>query len=438
MKEVKSKKKRIIIVILVLIILIGLSIGSYFLYDYITKEINGEEKYLSLELVGEDEITLNYKDKYEDKGSIAKYKDKDITEDIEVNNNLDMEKLGTYFYKYKIKYKKQVKELTRKITIVDKEKPKLTLNGNKELTITIGDKYKELGAKAADNYDKDLTKKIKIDSRKLNIKKVGTYKVTYTVKDSSNNESKIERTVKVKDKIKNVKPKESVIASSASSSIGMVPVLNYHFFYEKKSEGCDEDLCLRMDKFREQLAYLKNNGYKTLTIEEFVNWMYGKIEVPKKSVLITIDDGAHGTSKINGNHLIPALEKYKMHATLFLITGWWDIKNYKSSYLDIQSHTNNLHYAGTCGYRSKVNCVSYNDLLADLKKSIKVVNSSLSFCFPFYNYSDTSIKAVKDAGFKVAFIGGNRKATRNDNKYKIPRYPIHDSTTMKDFKAMVN
>ena len=40
----------------------------------------------------------------------------------------------------------------------------------------------------------------------------------------------------------------------------------------------------------------------------------------KKSVLITIDDGALGTGIQNGNKLIPILEEYKMHATLFLIT----------------------------------------------------------------------------------------------------------------------
>ena len=156
------------------------------------------------------------------------------------------------------------------------------------------------------------------------------------------------------------------------------------------------------------------------------------------SILITVDDGAYGTSKINGNHLIPALEEYKMHATLFLITGWWDIENYRSDYLDIQSHTHDLHYEASCGHRSKVNCVSYDELLSDLKKSIDVVKDINSFCFPFYDYTDTSIKAVQEAGFKIAFVGGRRKATRDDDKYKVPRYPIYDSTSMDSFINMVS
>ena len=430
MEVERRKSKKVLITFLIIIgVIILLGTGIY-ICDYVVKEINGEEKYLDFKLNGEEEITLNYKDKYSDKGAKASYKDKDLTNNIETSNDLNLKKIGIYYYKYSIKYKKLNKELQRKITIVDKEKPKISLIGNKEITITLKDKYKEMGAKATDNYDGNLTKKIKIDNSKVNTNKTGTYKVTYTVKDSSNNETSIKRTIKVIEKPKKV-------VSTIKSSAG-IPVLNYHFFYENKKEGCNEDLCIRMDRFRQQLDYLKSNGYKTLTMQEFVDWMYGKIEVPKKSVLITIDDGAHGTSKINGNHLIPTLEKYKMHATLFLITGWWDIKNYQSSYLDVESHTNNLHLEDNCGHRSKVNCVSYNDLLADLKKSLKVVKSNLSFCFPFYDYTENSIKAVKEAGFKVAFIGGNRKATRNDDKYKIPRYPIHDSTTMAQFKAMIN
>ena len=85
-----------------------------------------------------------------------------------------------------------------------------------------------------------------------------------------------------------------------------------------------------------------------------------------------------------------------------------------------------------------LNTPQYEDLVKDLKESINVVKDTSSFCFPFYDYTSSSIKAVQEVGFKVAFIGGERKATRNDNKYKIPRYPIHDYDTLSSFKSMVN
>ena len=217
-----------------------------------------------------------------------------------------------------------------------------------------------------------------------------------------------------------------------------IAVLNYHFFFDSSlGESCNETICLEVSKFRQHLQYLKDNNFKTLTMKEVKQWMYGEIDLPEKSVLITVDDGAMGTGKHNGNKLNPLLEEYKMHATLFLIAGWWDIANYRSSYLDIQSHTYDMHLYGTCG-KGQLVCANYEQAKADLKKSLDIIGDNTSFCFPFYNYSDTAIQAIKDLGFKLAFVGGSRKATRNSNKYLIPRYPIVSSITMEDFKQMVN
>lgn len=232
-----------------------------------------------------------------------------------------------------------------------------------------------------------------------------------------------------------VTEKAPIIRNSRGQEIA---VLNYHFFYDPTiGEACNEGICLTVQKFEEQLTYLRNNGYKTLTMAEFKQWMYNDLDLPEKSILITIDDGAMGTGKHNGNKLIPLLEKYNLHATLFLITGWWNYSNYISPNLDVQSHTNDMHQYGTCK-KGQINCYSYEKALADLKQSISIVGNSDSFCFPFYRYSESSLRAVKDAGFKIAFVGGNRKATRSDNKYLIPRYPIHSDITMDRFISIVS
>ncbi|MEG2447528.1 MAG: polysaccharide deacetylase family protein [Bacilli bacterium] len=221
-----------------------------------------------------------------------------------------------------------------------------------------------------------------------------------------------------------------------------IPVLNYHFFFNPDGgEVCSESICLPVKKFEEHLKYLSVNGYKTLTTEEFRAWMYKEIELPKKSVLITIDDGAMGTGKHNGNKLIPLLEKYNLHATLFLITGWWDIENYRSPNLDIQSHTNDMHQGNACKGKSlgaQMLCYPKDRVLNDLKKSIAITKSSTSFCYPFYVYDSSAINNVKEAGFKIAFAGGNRKASRKSPKYAIPRYPIANTITMEDFIAKIN
>ena len=168
--------------------------------------------------------------------------------------------------------------------------------------------------------------------------------------------------------------------------------------------------------------------------------MYGEIDLPARSVLITIDDGGNGTGYNNGNILIPLLEKYNMHATIFLISVWAKAANYKSPNLDLQSHTYAMHNSNICKGVSRgahILCASDNEVLTDLKMSISEVGDSTAFCFPFYAYSDHAIDLVKEAGFKLAFIGGNYKATRSTNKYKIPRFHMYKSTTITEFNNFI-
>lgn len=234
--------------------------------------------------------------------------------------------------------------------------------------------------------------------------------------------------------------KDPIYSYAGQDKATKITVLNYHFFYDSKNEKCNEIICLDVKNFENQLKYLKDNGFKTLTMEEFIDWKYKKINLPKKSVLITIDDGAMGTGKLNGNKLSPLLEKYQMHATLFLITAWWDKKDYQSDYLEIESHGHDIHVSQNCNGSSKAKllCLNKTELMEDLSKSIKELDSNKAFCYPFYAYNDTSSSVLKDLGFKVAFIGDNRKASQSDNNYRIPRYIIYKSTSLNSFKTMVN
>lgn len=229
---------------------------------------------------------------------------------------------------------------------------------------------------------------------------------------------------------------------SENANASEIAVLNYHFFFDPEiGETCPDGNCKTVQDFEKELTYLKQNNYKTLTMDEFVKWMNKEIELPARSVLITIDDGAMGTGTHNGNKLIPLLEKYQAHATLFLITGWWPIGNYSSPYLDIESHTYDMHEGNYCEGQprgSKLLCSSKEQVLEDLRKSSEITGSKKAFCFPMYVYNDITLQALEEIGFKIAFVGGDYKASRNNNKYQIPRYHIYRETTLDQFINMIS
>lgn len=85
---------------------------------------------------------------------------------------------------------------------VDHKGPVITLNGEKNVSIGKGEKYKEAGVKSVvDNTDgkldvKDVTIKGEVDTSKI-----GTYEVTYTAFDGLNNKSVVTREVKVVQKL---------------------------------------------------------------------------------------------------------------------------------------------------------------------------------------------------------------------------------------------
>ena len=420
MKKKRIKLKKVGILIVILLILTG-GISEY----VIKEKIYGSQRKLKLSL-NKSDINLKFGEKFIEYGATASYNGINLNNKIKIKSNINETKVGKYEETYTIKYKKITKNITRKVNIVDDIKPEITLKGDTTYTYYLNNKFKEPGYDAKDNYDGNITDKVKVENN-INFSQEGTYKVTYTVQDSSKNEQKVERTIIYKKK--------------ESGNQISIPVLNYHFFYDPEmGETCNEVICERISDFRKHLDYLKENGYKTLTIEEFRAWMYEEIELPEKSILITIDDGAMGTGKHNGNKLIPILEEYKMHATLFLITGWWNIENYQSEYLDIESHTNDMHQGGKCANKTRgaqLLCSDYNKVVEDLKKSIEITKSTTAFCFPFYAYDEQSIKAIKEVGFQLAFIGENRKAKVTDNKYKIPRYPIEKDTSFEYFKSII-
>ncbi|KAA1246128.1 DUF5011 domain-containing protein [Aquimarina sp. RZ0] len=74
--------------------------------------------------------------------------------------------------------------------------PVIELNGADEITINVGDVYIDPGAIATDNVDGDITSQIIVDGS-VDVNVEGSYVLTYTVSDSSNNIASATRTVNV-------------------------------------------------------------------------------------------------------------------------------------------------------------------------------------------------------------------------------------------------
>ena len=218
-----------------------------------------------------------------------------------------------------------------------------------------------------------------------------------------------------------------------------IAVLTYHYTYDSNSiaerNECTNIICLSDKKFSEHMEFIKNEGFYTATLNDLEMFIEGKIRLPEKTVVITVDDGYYIPKTIE------VLEKYDLHATLFLVGNIKNITgfDYNSPNLEIHSHTDNLHYTGACsgGQGSPLKCLAREKILADLKKSREDLNNTTYFCYPFFEYNDYAISLVKEAGFTMAFMDGRMKVRVGTNKYKVPRYGIVNTTTISDLKSII-
>ena len=231
--------------------------------------------------------------------------------------------------------------------------------------------------------------------------------------------------------VKEIKQNNNTDKTNASG----VGVLNYHFFYDENidnNDGCNEAICVSKSQFISELEYFKTNNILPIMAKELEWYIDGKVQLPK-SVYITIDDGGRTEIAVN------LLKEYKYYATIFLVTSWFEPKDYyKNEYIELHSHTDNLHKQGDCptGQGGGIQCLAKDKILSDLKTSQDKLGGSTVIAYPFYEYNDYSIEVLKEAGFTMAFAGESTNSDNlvhvGNNKYELPRFVMVNYTTKTD------
>ena len=92
-----------------------------------------------------------------------------------------------------------------------------------------------------------------------------------------------------------------------------IPVLMYHHVLPESGF-----IASTVEQFEAQMRFLAENRWHTLTSEEFAAFKRREFSPPKKSLLITFDDGWRD----NAVYAYPILKKYRLKATIFLVTEW--------------------------------------------------------------------------------------------------------------------
>ena len=198
----KSKRKLRLTRILLLFIIITI------ILVHLSAQVFSNPKII---LKGDAEVSIEVNSQYSDSGVRVRYHNKKIANDIQILNNVDTSKIGTYQVIYQLPFNGTTIQEFRVVNVIDSTPPSITLNGDEEIKLAKNEQYSEPGFTASDNYDGNITNKVKVERENVNEKE---YLLHYSVADSSGNQSQIlTRKIVITDEISSnpKKNKTSVI-----------------------------------------------------------------------------------------------------------------------------------------------------------------------------------------------------------------------------------
>lgn len=215
----------------------------------------------------------------------------------------------------------------------------------------------------------------------------------------------------------------------------LVPVLCYHNFSRTESDA----MTISERAFEEQMRFLKDRGYRVITLDELFDFLEFKRQIPRKSVVITIDDGWRSLYEI----AFPILKKYGYRATLFVYTGLildtektlnWDlIRTMAKDVLDVQCHTK-THRNMAIKYSNESFKEYFDSLKNELIDSARVIRRNLDTDVKYvaYPYGDTNhlvTSLVMKLGYRGAFT-----VDREGNPFFVDPYRVHRSMIMGTYR----
>ncbi len=305
-------------------------------------------------LKGKREITLEVNNEYKENGYLTNAKV------LEVSNNINTSKLGTYTVLYKYKKYNKIKETIRVVNIVDKTPPELDLIGNLEIN-NCSKSYQEEGYAAFDNYDGDLTQKVE--------KEIKDGKIIYKVKDSSNN-------ITTKERIFSNIDKEDPIIKLKGSSVNLKINNKYIEQGYTVTDNCDDDLTSKVE-ITNNININKEGTYEVIYKVKDKSGNESKevrkvtVYTPKKCfssvsngkpgvIYLTFDDGP---STKNTARLLDILKEENVKATFFLTDK--TNTDYLIKRMYDEGHTIGLH---TASHNYKYIYSSTTNFIKDIEK----------------------------------------------------------------------
>ncbi|GGF66070.1 hypothetical protein GCM10010912_08910 [Paenibacillus albidus] len=213
-----------------------------------------------------------------------------------------------------------------------------------------------------------------------------------------------------------------------------VAVLMYHHLSEQPMPLFP--WVLSVDRFRDQMELLKQEGFHVITMEQYRQFMLDNGSVPDNAVLLTFDDGYESFYSL----AFPILQEYGYTAVNFIIVStidkpdtlsvpkltWPQMREMKAAGMGFYNHTYDMHRYGVVdaegGGRPAASALLYiddenrNELNEEYYQRVRqdlgtaerrlreeLGNTDSAIAFPYGSYNDRLLEITNALGIHLKF-----------------------------------
>ena len=213
--------------------------------------------------------------------------------------------------------------------------------------------------------------------------------------------------------------------ATAGESVSL-PVLMYHSILDSKAKAGKYTIPPAV--LEQDLQYLREHGYTSVSPEELIAYARGEGSLPEKPVLLTFDDGYYN----NYSYVYPLLETYDMRAVISVVGSFTEqysapgaVMNNNYSHLNwaqlremldsgrvtLGNHSYDMHSEKTRLGFCRVPNESEQDYVRKITENIshmqRLVRENLSgytmqvLTYPYGAYNKLSEQIARDLGFSM-------------------------------------
>jgi len=217
----------------------------------------------------------------------------------------------------------------------------------------------------------------------------------------------------------------------------------YHHISEPPA-GSDSyriDLSVSPDDFGQQLAYLRDNGFETVSLADLSLAIANQAPLPERPVVITLDDGyVDGYSRA-----FPILNSFGFVATYFVPTefvdhenpahlSWPMIEEMSAAGMEILPHSKT---------HADLRILDRDGLVWEILGSTETIEAHTGrrprfFAYPSGHYDYRSIQMLKDLHYWGAVTTQWGHWRTFDNRFEWPRMRVRYSTALVEFADLLN